>query len=615
MKHLVFFLFYLFCLTSSSSGFGQIKQNIEIALIAKLDKLADSLELYPKATYSETHNLFSKALAAGDSSAASIVMSQLSGFYNSMQHTSRMLEAADSSALVLPRKPSFEAKFRVTLSRNRAAARRRHTEEARRWVDTLDLLMVNVDNVRKKHAFLLSDAITSVREKRLAEALDLVREADALVDAVSNPRRQEATHTIAAIVYTALGNTEESDKQILLARDLMNPITRPISRADRLEFLAYNRANSGEPKKALVLLDSAESMLQGYDAPYNLIRFKSTRAQIIGELGDWAKANTIFNEVLRLEQDVDSNPSHTLYWIGISHRGMDNYDTAIKYFKRAVDESLERKSFGDASFFAGVISESYEWKNKFEPALKWFQTHIEYRDSVTTADFALKQEMASMKYEAFRTHEKSKEIISQAQLVTRKNQLLASILTGTLLIGFLGIYAFRQRQKANSLKELEAKRKQAEMQLKNLSLNQQLNLQALTLAQKNALLKSLESDLSDMRTGNNGTNAKTISKLSRTIRNDRTEQKDWEVFIASSKVIHSDLFKALRQQHPGLTSNDHRLLAMVRLSMTTKEMSSALSVSDSGVKKARYRVRKKLNLDPSESLSGYLIKLEESAMT
>jgi len=45
------------------------------------------------------------------------------------------------------------------------------------------------------------------------------------------------------------------------------------------------------------------------------------------------------------------------------------------------------------------------------------------------------------------------------------------------------------------------------------------------------------------------------------------------------------------------------------MNLGSKEIASILNISDMGVKKARYRLRKKLSLNSEESLEQYLAKV------
>uniref|UniRef100_UPI001E579064 helix-turn-helix transcriptional regulator n=1 Tax=Bacteroides uniformis TaxID=820 RepID=UPI001E579064 len=58
------------------------------------------------------------------------------------------------------------------------------------------------------------------------------------------------------------------------------------------------------------------------------------------------------------------------------------------------------------------------------------------------------------------------------------------------------------------------------------------------------------------------------------------------------------------------TSGDLRFCALLRLNMPTKEIAKLLNISTRGVDAARYRLRKKFNLLPEESLTDFLINFK-----
>ena len=66
----------------------------------------------------------------------------------------------------------------------------------------------------------------------------------------------------------------------------------------------------------------------------------------------------------------------------------------------------------------------------------------------------------------------------------------------------------------------------------------------------------------------------------------------------------------LKLQYTDLTSGDLRFCALLRLNMPTKEISKLLNISTRGVDAARYRLRKKFNLLPEESLTDFLINFK-----
>lgn len=86
-------------------------------------------------------------------------------------------------------------------------------------------------------------------------------------------------------------------------------------------------------------------------------------------------------------------------------------------------------------------------------------------------------------------------------------------------------------------------------------------------------------------------------------------EDDWKMFLVKFEEKHSTFFKNLKAKFPELTNNDLRLCACLKLNMDTKEIASLLSVSIRSVENNRYRLRKKLALEPSQNLNEYLISI------
>jgi DNA-binding CsgD family transcriptional regulator len=62
--------------------------------------------------------------------------------------------------------------------------------------------------------------------------------------------------------------------------------------------------------------------------------------------------------------------------------------------------------------------------------------------------------------------------------------------------------------------------------------------------------------------------------------------------------------------HPQLTNNDLRLCACLRLNMETKDIASLMNLSVRAVENNRYRLRKKLDLKPTQNLNEYFLNID-----
>ena len=104
---------------------------------------------------------------------------------------------------------------------------------------------------------------------------------------------------------------------------------------------------------------------------------------------------------------------------------------------------------------------------------------------------------------------------------------------------------------------------------------------------------------------------KNLDKLLALVNNNIvSDEESWIMFQANFDRIHENFFRNLKLQYTDLTSGDLRFCSLLRLNMPTKEIAKLLNISTRGVDAARYRLRKKFNLLPEESLTDFLINFK-----
>lgn len=87
-------------------------------------------------------------------------------------------------------------------------------------------------------------------------------------------------------------------------------------------------------------------------------------------------------------------------------------------------------------------------------------------------------------------------------------------------------------------------------------------------------------------------------KIEQTLNDDAT----WNRFVRDFQFFHTDLISRLNLNQK-LTKTDIKLLGLIYFNLTNKEIALLLNQSFEGVKKARFRLRKKLNLETTDSLN------------
>lgn len=88
---------------------------------------------------------------------------------------------------------------------------------------------------------------------------------------------------------------------------------------------------------------------------------------------------------------------------------------------------------------------------------------------------------------------------------------------------------------------------------------------------------------------------------------DLTEDED-QLFKRIDQV-NTGFFKKLESQTGSLSRNEKRLASLVQMNLSNKEIAGILQINDRSVVQARYRLKKKLNLESDTKLSEYLIDL------
>lgn len=87
-------------------------------------------------------------------------------------------------------------------------------------------------------------------------------------------------------------------------------------------------------------------------------------------------------------------------------------------------------------------------------------------------------------------------------------------------------------------------------------------------------------------------------------------EADWKAFELNFDNIHSNFFSTLRERYPALTDTDLRFCAYLHLNLTSKDIASLMNISLKGVEAARSRIRKKIQLPQSQSLTAFMIDLK-----
>lgn len=324
-------------------------------------------------------------------------------------------------------------------------------------------------------------------------------------------------------------------------------------------------------------------------------------------LGKTDEAMKFYQESLEIRKKIDDNR-------GVA-RVLLNQAKILKensQFKKAValiDESIEilRKLNNQQ-----LLKEAYEFQylyyeesKNYYKALESYKMYSNIKDSLNFKANKSKVQELTAQYEFSKIEQKNKILNLE---VDKKNQIIISISVFLLLVIF---WVLKNRNKIKirlklSQKDLEIIKKDTELQIKEWEIEKKQLL-------KNAeigLLKSRESNLFK-KVFTNTKDRVDINKLIDSFKNSIVDKKDWITFRFYFDIFYPHFFDKLSsEKEVNLTINEQRLICLIKIKLTTKEIADILAISPTSVLKAKTRLKQKLHFNSIKALDNFLQNIQ-----
>ena len=158
-------------------------------------------------------------------------------------------------------------------------------------------------------------------------------------------------------------------------------------------------------------------------------------------------------------------------------------------------------------------------------------------------------------------------------------------------------------------KEIE-KLKNDKLQIKIQAKDKELVTNSLQVVKKNKILNGIIHKLKEINTTTLDEETKfQFTKLNKSILKEVNADKSWKDLEKHIKNVHFEFLKRLKEKHPAISPRELDLSTYLLMNMSTKEIAEIMNISGGGVELARYRLRKKLELNKKENLIGYLMSI------
>ncbi|NHF61336.1 tetratricopeptide repeat protein [Flavobacteriaceae bacterium TP-CH-4] len=412
-------------------------------------------------------------------------------------------------------------------------------------------------------------------------------------------------HVLLGQIEIKLENYKSSIGHFEKAYKVYNEFEDLLWQSDALRFIGENLMYLNKPEEAIKYLQKAidisrENKFQLKEASaYNLLGNAYTN------LGKFPEAINSLKKSLEVYSKMD-NPTeiHKTYTsLGLLYNQMNQPDQAITYLEESIRISDSLKALPQTRSAYFERSKALRKKREYKSALDDYIKFAQLNDSLFNVRKSQQiEEMRAMfdietKEQQIALQEKEITVLEQKASISNLQKLLLGI---GLLLSLIGFYAVRQKIKRN---KLEKEKVDAELAFKK----KELTTHALNLARKNETLENLKlkaQELKDKESSVAGYN-----QLIHSINFDLQDDNNWQNFSRYFEEVHKDFNSNVKTKYPDVTSNELRLLALLKMNLSSKEIANILNISAEGIKKARYRLRKKLDLTTEDSLQDLVLSL------
>jgi tetratricopeptide (TPR) repeat protein len=255
-------------------------------------------------------------------------------------------------------------------------------------------------------------------------------------------------------------------------------------------------------------------------------------------------------------------------------------------------------------------------------AKKDYQSVSAFSDSLITVKDSLQQILddkilsrATEKADAERYAAGMQLLETEEELSRLRAYMVITVLLSIIVIGGLLFNRFwmrKQREAKLAEKEkqlISVEKMRAEESLKHAE--ELLTGYLTTIKEKTNLIENLDAELEHLKQVNypvntfKGMAANMDALVSSTI----LTEEDWRHFRTLFEQVYPGFLYRLKERFSDLSPAEIRLLILTRLKLSSREMAHMLGITIEAIRKNRYRVRKKLNLDEESKLEELILQV------
>jgi tetratricopeptide (TPR) repeat protein len=376
---------------------------------------------------------------------------------------------------------------------------------------------------------------------------------------------------------------------------------------------AYHQLDKDADSEASVL--KALTIREKIHDDFGMAESFGSLALISMRKSDWRNARVLLEKAIAIFEQIEDYRSinSMIYNLGVCDMELSDYKGAEAAFDRIINYSKEN-NIRDESLIRTLRRQAFLLKKqgRLEEAFKAQEHLLDLKDTLFSEERARSFEEMNVKYETQIKEEKLNSIQKEnSQISEKRLYLMVGLILVLLLSAALVFVMAKRNHQARLLFEAENKLHQQQLDetQRELAFNRkQLEDFTLHLLEKNKVINELETrqaepiQLPEIEKTEEREEEDFASLMQLKILTD----EDWTKFkLYFDKAFPGMIFR-LRHEFPALTGSEQRLFLLIKLKNDSREMSDLLGISMESVRKNKYRLKKKLQLEEDQSLEEFI---------
>lgn len=377
--------------------------------------------------------------------------------------------------------------------------------------------------------------------------------------------------------------------------------------------LAYSFNNIGETYLKMGVLDSAyyyaKKSLKIKESGKNpatlndVANSQLNLGNVLCALGKYDSAKIMITKALNKYEETKNKTSQieAQYALGRLYVRLNMPELALNYYEKGLQIAINLNDLDNIKNGYKYLSDIYANLRNYQLSLHYFEAYSVLKDSILNLEDLSKIEELQIEYEV---EKKDGQIKAQKNLIAQKDyNLILVIIAGSLLAIILIItiifVIITRRHKVILLKK-EAENLRQKLELKN----KELVCNVRSIYVKNQVINKVARRLSKSTKDISNNSNKVINSLIMELKQN-LDDTGWKEFEFRFSQVHESFYNNLHEKFPGLTENEKKLAAMLKLGLSSKEIASITMTQSDSVDTARSRLRKKLGISSDQNLTEF----------